>query len=150
MNLDIRHDAVQPATPIGSSPGVGVVEALIPGRGKAVRKTLDKVAPYFRGAQIADLSARDRFHIGRDSFLDPVMLPGNLRKREMDHFMRHDPVVVQIGFGGGMSQRDSDLRGAVGNESPAEDDALAVFERDNIYIQMANRKAAVIFGDGAC
>src|SRR5271154_7295671 len=98
MNLDIRHQAEQRTSPIGAAPCVSVVQASIAGGRQSFGKAVHEFAPDCLRRKVADLGARDRLDVSGDPFLDPVVLVWNRRQCEMDHFMRHYPVVPQTGF----------------------------------------------------
>src|ERR1700730_6008768 len=94
--LDVRERTEKSAAPVGASQGVCPIEALVPRLRQAFGETFHQVVPYISGLKVSHFYSGNRLHIGSDPLLNPVMLASNRRKRQMNHFVRHDPVALEV------------------------------------------------------
>src|ERR1700739_4332218 len=78
MSLFADHDVGQQAelraAPIGSPPGMRLVEAAVGASGIALRHVAHHVGPNLFGEQEAALDARNRLNVDGETLLDPVVL----------------------------------------------------------------------------
>jgi hypothetical protein len=80
--LYIREDAEEHPAPVRASPGVRVIEAVV----AHLRQTFHQVVPYTLRRKTSCLDPSNWFYIRGDPLLDPMMLVGDRRKSQMDHF----------------------------------------------------------------
>src|SRR5215831_6215208 len=91
--------AKEHAAPIGASPGVRVIEALVARLRQTFGETFHQVVPYALRRKIPRLDPGNRLHVGRESFFDPVMLSINRWERQVHHLVGHYPVALEVLFG---------------------------------------------------
>ncbi len=109
MYFHIGQQAKERAAPIRPAPGRCEIQSAIARCGQTLRKIAHYVRPNLPRGEIANLDARDRFDVGRQSFLDPMVFFGDARKAEMHHLVRHHPVGVKARGSRGTPNRDGDL-----------------------------------------
>src|SRR5271156_1272811 len=98
-DFDIGHKTKHGSSPVGTPPGVCLVETLVSRTGLAVGHSMNHAPPYLDLRQLASLSARDRFDIASQALLKPVRFIRKRSKRQVDEFMRHRPILIQIASG---------------------------------------------------
>jgi len=76
------------------------------------------VVPGSLRAQTAGPDSRDRLYVGGDPPFDPVVTLRNRWEPEVDHLMRQDPVLFEIGQGRVPAHRDPARRSTI-TEAPA-------------------------------
>ncbi len=96
---DVRERTKKSTAPVGASPSVRPIEALVPGLRQASGQTFHQVVPDISRLEVSRLYSGNRLHISGDPLLNPVMLVGNRRKRQMYHLVRHDPVAHEVLLG---------------------------------------------------
>src|SRR5260370_6681079 len=93
--LDVRQGAEERSAPVGASPGVCVIEAVVAHPRQSFGQTFHQVVPYTLRLEISCLHPRNRLDVGGETLLYPMMLFSNGRKRQIDHFMGHYPVALE-------------------------------------------------------
>src|SRR6516225_2606528 len=107
-NTYVGNQAEHRSTPVGATPGVSVVQALIAAIWFAIWHVANYLLPHFLCFQLSSLHACDRFHINRNPLFDPVMVVCHRGKCEMDHLVGEHPVIVELYQRGLRSHRDGD------------------------------------------
>src|SRR5258705_1784512 len=92
---NISAKAEKGSTPVGSTPGGRVIEPPIARFGLALRQAVYEVSPSLLGCQDSRPGAGNRFHIGRQPLLEPMVSLSQRRNRQVDHLVREHPVVRQ-------------------------------------------------------
>ena len=111
-NKEVGAKIKKCATPVGSPPCRSVIESAVAGLWLTLRQAHDEVVPNALWCQQAGTGLSDRFDIGGESFLKPMVSFRERRKCQMDHLMRKEPVICETGDGRIASQRDGDKRTA--------------------------------------
>src|SRR5277367_2030886 len=73
--LHIGKQAEYRAAPVGAPPVAGMVETTVARSGLTLWHVVHHVRPNSLRAEIPGLGSRDRFHVGSEALLDPMVLP---------------------------------------------------------------------------
>lgn len=108
---------------------------------------MNHVGPDLFRREIADLYARNRFHIRCSAFLDPVVLFGNVGKRRVNQFVRHQPIFFQLLAGCVPSHEDASKR-RVASPSFSPERATLPFRGVHSDSREGDRENSVVMCNG--
>ena len=103
-----------------------VIEAIVARLRQAFGQTFHQIVPYTLRLEISCLDPRNRLDVGGEALLYPMMLFGNGRKSQMDHFMGHDPVAFEVLLGRELAHEDLGRGGTVTHGSSVQNASLSL------------------------
>src|SRR5450631_2703865 len=97
-NFNVGQEAEERSAPIGSAPGVRMIESAITRLRQSVWHRACFVSPHLRSISIARLRTSDAFDVHRQAFREPYMLGANIRQRQMSHLVHEHPIIEELGL----------------------------------------------------
>ena len=96
-NKEVGAKIKKGATPVGSPPCRSAIESAVTGLRLTLWKPNNEVGPNALWCQQTCTGLSDRFDVGGQSLLKPMVSLGKRRKCQVNHLMRKKPIICETG-----------------------------------------------------